>query len=139
MDCKSLKTLKTQKKIKRTYTLATMIVSMTGDFKLNQAEDNHSQIYIPHFDDIKRVIIKLFERLLLSDEQENKVSASCFILFEKIKQRIRTGRSNSAEMNVIRNDFEKDMMSILDQEQKKIFMAFKQTHLPKPYFKKTSK
>ena len=113
-----------KQKSSKTYILAALIISLTRNFTMAQSGGCHGDTPIPDFEQIKEMIAKLSKELSLSEEQEAQISAICFAHFEEVKQKIKSGRPNRAEMEAISSEFENEMKSVLAIEQQKLFVAF---------------
>lgn len=85
---------------------------------------------IPNATQIKKMVKKLSTELSLTEEQESKISALHTAHFDAVKAKTKNGAPKREEMENLRADFEKEVKSLLNTEQKKLYLAYlkKQTN-----------
>lgn len=96
-----------------------------------QAQDGGSKggSQIPNSEQIEIIVDELSQELSLSEKQESMVSLLCVALFEEVKDKMKAGKSSRKDMEALKKEFKKEVISILNAEQQELFSTYQVNHL----------
>lgn len=125
--------MKDMKKIKALFVLAVLLISSISYAQPQgggQQRGPKGPPAIPNASQIKKMVKQLSTELSLTEDQETKVSALYTAHFDAVKAKTKVGAPIREEMEKLKVDFEKEVKSLLDKEQKKLYVAYlkKQTN-----------
>ena len=120
--------------IKRNLGLAfTLLVLLVGSSVYAQPPGGgggQSGPQIPGTKQIKKMVADLSKELSLNDEQESKISEMYVTHFDEVKEATSSGRPDRNEMEAMKTEFEKEVKSVLTEEQQKLFAAYQKKNKP---------
>lgn len=79
---------------------------------------------LPSTEQIEKMVDKMSNEILLSDEQETKVLELYKNHFEEIGNKTKYGRRDRSEMEEMKEDFEDDVKAVLTKDQQKLYTAY---------------
>ncbi len=121
------------KKIKAVFILAAILISSIS-YAQPQGGGKQSGPQgpppTPNSSQIKKMVKQLSTELSLTEEQKTKVSAIYTSHFQDVKKKNKTGALKREEMETLKTDFEKEVKSLLNTKQQKLYVAYlkKQTN-----------
>jgi Spy/CpxP family protein refolding chaperone len=79
---------------------------------------------VPNSKQIKKIVADVSKELSLTDEQESKISEMYATHFDEVKEATSSGKPDRNEMEAMKTEFEKEVKSVLTEEQQKLFTAY---------------
>tara|TARA_R110001583_G_C5530859_1_gene398507 strand:+ start:332 stop:730 length:399 start_codon:yes stop_codon:yes gene_type:complete len=89
-----------------------------------QVGNQQSPPVLPTSKEIKTMVSDLSVKLLLSDEQEERVLELYISHFKVVESKTKSGRPDRTEMEKLKEDFEENVKAILTEDQQKLFTAY---------------
>ncbi len=86
---------------------------------------------IPTTKQIKAMVSDMSKEVLLSEDQEAEILELYTAHFKEVKEKTKSGRTNRKEMESLRTDFEKEVKSLLTEEQQKLYVAYQKKNRSK--------
>lgn len=79
---------------------------------------------IPNSKQIEKMVSNLADDISLSEDQENEVLKLYTVHFKEVKEKTKSGRPDRKEMELLKNDFEKEVKEALTEEQQELYDAY---------------
>lgn len=101
-----------------------IIMLITGNNVQAQQGRQQGPPPTPSDEQIEKMIQNLDKALALTDEQEKQVSQKYFTHFAAVEKKMKAGRPNREDIETMETDFEKDVSSLLTDNQQDLYKAF---------------
>lgn len=116
--------MNTNKRLSIISGLLVVIGLIFGQEVIAQQKQHQGPPPIPNQEQIDKMVDEMAKTLSLDKEQKKEVKKKFAKHFEEVKAKIEASRPKREEMEALKSDFEKDVKSVLNDEQKKQFDAF---------------
>lgn len=109
-----------------------IIAALTAGTHLQaQQRDQQGPPPIPNASQIKTMVMKLSDTLVLNDAQSKQIYDLFIAHFEEVSTKIEASKPPRSEMEALKTKFETEVKSILTTEQQKRFEFFMKENEPK--------
>jgi len=86
---------------------------------------------LPTTKEIKKMVSDMAEEISLNEEQEDEILDIYQAHFDEVEEKTKSGRPNRNEMEALKTSFEKEVNTVLTEEQQELYSAYLKENSPK--------